>query len=170
MSPFEVIRLIRDYKYFSQYSRDPSKVSSWPLALSCLPAAPPVPFLLSSSSSTFLLLLSSPLHLPPFSSLPVQLWPSEPLFVWDKDYSTQNPPEFEGPEERGETRSSVEVCLIKRSWHEVFFLILFSSTGCLLFLENSINYIELSQTQDIMFIQKGLDVIKVAYFNLITIY
>lgn len=72
---------------------------------------------------------------------------------------------------RGVRQEVVLKCVwLREADMRFFFLILFSSTGCLLFLENSINYIELSQTQDIMFIQKGSDVIKVAYFNLITIY
>lgn len=80
--------------------------------LSSRPAS--VPFILPPSS-TFI--LPSSTHLPHVSLLSVQLRSSEPLSVWDKDFSTQNPSESEGPKERGETGSRDLMCCFEtRLW------------------------------------------------------
>lgn len=100
-------------EHFLHNTTGSSNVSSWPLALSLPPAPPPVS-LCFSSATTILLLLP----LVPF--IPIPLWTSEPLSVWDKDRSTQNPPELERPKKRGETGCSVTVCL----WLMCFLLFL----------------------------------------------
>lgn len=71
------------------------QVSSDSVISSCSPS---VPFLRSSSTTLIITIII----LPHLSFISVQLRKNEPLSVWHKGYSTQNPSESESSEERGE--------------------------------------------------------------------